>query len=169
MFRRARVKDVKAIKSLLDRYQEEGNLLPRALTEIYENVRDFFVLEEKGEIVGCVALHVMWEDLAEIKSLIIDKPFRGRQYGDRFILVAMREARDLGVDRVFALTAIPTYFVDREFSILDKSLLPQKVWAECIKCPKFPNCDEVAVAADVSEWFTSYGAKLETMEVTRCS
>ncbi|MFH1737669.1 MAG: N-acetyltransferase [bacterium] len=166
MLRRAQVRDVKAIKSLIDRYREEGNLLPRALTEIYENVRDFFVIEEDDEIGGCAALHVVWEDLAEIKSLVIDKRFRGRGYGDQLILATMRETRDLQIGQVFALTAIPSYFVARGFEEKDKSTLPHKVWAECVKCHKFPDCDEIAVGASVTEWFASYGARLEAAEVT---
>ena len=166
MLRRAQVRDVKAIKSLIDRYREEGNLLPRALTEIYENVRDFFVIEENDEIGGCTALHVVWEDLAEIKSLVIDKRFRGHGYGDQLILAAMRETRGLQIDQVFALTAIPSYFAARGFAEIDKSVLPHKVWAECIKCHKFPDCDEVAVGTNVTEWFASYGAQLEAAEVT---
>jgi amino-acid N-acetyltransferase len=165
MIRRALVRDVKEIKSLNDRYREEGNLLPRSLTDIYENVRDFFVIDEDGKIGGCVALHVVWEDLAEIKSLVIDREFRKKGYGDRLFLTAMREARDLQVADVFALTAIPGYFAGKGFKEIDKSILPHKVWAECVKCPKFPDCDEVAVIANVKEWFATYGAKFGTEEV----
>jgi amino-acid N-acetyltransferase len=166
MLRRARVIDVKVIKSLVDRYREEGSLIPRALTEIYENVRDFFVIEEEGKIVGCVALHVVWEDLAEIKTLVVDREFRGRGYGDRLILAAMRETRDLQIERVFALTAIPSYFTCRGFAEMDRAQLPHKVWAECVKCPKFPDCDEVAVGASVSEWLASHGARVGGTEVS---
>lgn len=165
MLRRAKVGDVKAIKSLIDAYREEGSLLPRPLTEIYENVRDFFVIQEEGKIVGCVALHVVWEHLAEIKSLVVDREFRGRGYGDQLILAAMRDTRDLQVEQVFALTAIPSYFASRGFNEMDKAQLPHKIWAECVKCPKFPDCDEVAVGTSVSEWFASYNAQFGAAEV----
>ncbi len=165
MLRHARVRDVKAIKSLIERFREEGSLLPRPLTEIYESIRDFFVVEENSRVVGCVALHVVWEDLAEIKTLVVDSGFRGRGYGTLLILAAMREARDLEIERVFALTASPSYFLSRGFEPIDKSKLPHKIWAECVKCHKFPDCDEVAVGATVSQWFASYGKKIEAAEV----
>lgn len=165
MLRHAKVRDVKAIKLLIERFRDEGSLLPRPLTEIYENIRDFFVVEEHDRIVGCVALHVVWEDLAEIKTLVVDSQFRSRGYGGRLILAAMREARDLEIECVFALTATPSYFLSRGFEQMDKSDLPHKVWAECVKCHKFPDCDEVAVGANVLDWLSSYGRRIEAAEV----
>ena len=165
MLRHAQMKDVKAIKSLAERHMVEGSLLPLALTEIYENIRDFFVIDEDGVVVGCVALHVTWEDMAEIRTLVVERECRGKGYGDQLIVAAMRETRDLQIERVFALTAIPSYFTERGFKEMDKSLLPHKVWAACIKCPKFPDCDEVAVGTTVSEWFATYGARFESTEV----
>ncbi len=158
------MKDVRAIKSLADRHIVEGSLLPLALADIYENIRSFFVVEEEGKIVGCVALHVVWEDMAEIRTLAVEQEYRGRGYGDELILAAMRETRDLEIERVFALTAIPFYFTKRGFQETDKSTLPHKIWAACVKCPKFPDCDEVAVGTSVSEWFRTYGARFDPSE-----
>ncbi|MDX9752332.1 MAG: N-acetyltransferase [bacterium] len=143
--RKARITDVRPIKKLIDDYMLEGFMLPRPLSELYENIRDFFVLEEDGGIQGNVGLHIVWEDLAEIKSLVIGKPHRKQGLGKLLIDTCLEEAKKLGVKRVFALTKIPEFFIKLGFIELDKSELPHKVWAECIKCPKFPECDEIAV------------------------
>ncbi|MBN2326400.1 MAG: N-acetyltransferase [Candidatus Omnitrophica bacterium] len=143
--RKANVGDVPAIKQLIDDHQQEGFMLPRPLSELYENIRDFFVVEEDESIHGCVGLHVVWGDLAEIKSIVIDHHGRGKGWGRRLVQICLDEARTMQIKRVFALTKIPDFFLKLGFTILDKAELPHKVWTECIKCPKFPKCDEVAV------------------------
>ncbi|MGC9326148.1 MAG: N-acetyltransferase [Candidatus Hinthialibacter sp.] len=147
--RKATVGDVPAIKQLIDDHMQEGFMLPRPLSELYENIRDFFVVEEEGAIYGCVGLHVVWGDLAEIKSIVINHQGRSRGLGKRLVQICLEEARTMQIKRVFALTKIPDFFLKLGFTILDKAELPHKVWAECIKCPKFPKCDEVAVGITV--------------------
>lgn len=147
--RKARVPDVPEIQSLINTFADKNIMLPRSLSTLYENVRDFFVLEEDGRIVGCCALHITWEDLAEIKSLAVDESLHGRGYGRALVQACVEEARTIGVPRVFALTYIPSFFEKLGFVRIDKSKLPHKVWTECINCPKFPNCGEEAVILEL--------------------
>ena len=145
MIRKARFSEIEEIQRLINRYAQEGALLPRSLNELYENLRDFFVWEEKGKILGCCALHISWEDLAEIKSLAVNKRARGRGMGSRLLQSALSEAKDLGVKKVFALTNQEKFFKKNGFKKIEKENLPHKIWGECIRCPKFPDCDEVAM------------------------
>ncbi len=145
MIRKARVGDAVRIQELVNLYAQKGLLLPRSLGEIYDNLRDFFVYEEDGEIQGVCALHICWEDLAEIRSLAVREPYRGKGQGSALVRMALKEARELGVKRVFLLTYIPRYFERFGFRIVDKAILPHKIWRDCLRCIKFPKCDEVAM------------------------
>lgn len=147
--RRARTSDALAIQKLINGYAERGVMLHRSLSELYENVRDFFVLEDEQDIIGCVALHVSWKDLAELKSLAVDEDNQGRGYGRALIDACMVEAAEIGISRVFALTYVPELFEKTGFMRTDKALLPRKVWTECVYCPKFPDCKEIAVIREL--------------------
>ncbi len=120
-------------------------MLPRSLNELYEHIRDMFVYEEEGRLKGACALHVVWEDLAEIRSLAVSKEARGRGIGASLIGKCLEEALGIGVSKAFALTYIPDFFMRLGFSAVDKSELPHKIWGDCIRCPKFPDCNEFAV------------------------
>lgn len=124
-------------------------MLPRALSTIYENIRDFYVVEQDGSIVGCCALHVTWGDLAEVKSLAVDESTQGSGYGRVLVEKCLEDARELGIPKVFALTYVPDFFERVGFARVDKGTLPQKIWSECINCPKFPDCGEEAVAIEL--------------------
>lgn len=143
--RKARTTDAQAMQRLINGYADKGAMLHRSLSELYENIRDFFVVEEAGQIVGCAALHVSWKDLAELKSLAVAEASQGRGYGKRLIQACVDEAREIGLSRVFALTYVPLLFVKSGFQEVDKAMLPRKVWTECVYCPKFPDCGEIAV------------------------
>ncbi|MCS6777866.1 MAG: N-acetyltransferase [Chloroherpetonaceae bacterium] len=143
--RKARTADVLAMQRLINRFADRGAMLHRSLSELYENIRDFFVVEEGGEVIGCAALHVCWKDLAEIKSLAVAESYQGRGYGKRLIRACVREGGEIGLSQIFALTYVPDLFVKAGFAVVDKALLPRKVWTECVYCPKFPDCGEVAV------------------------
>lgn len=145
MIRKARFSDIKEIQRLINRYAQKGALLPRSLNELYGNIRDFFVWKEKGRILGCCALHISWEDLAEIKSLAVEKSKRRKGIGSRLLSAALQEAKKLGMKKVFALTNQEKFFKKNGFKRIRKEKLPHKIWGECIQCPKFPDCDEVAV------------------------
>ncbi|MGI6454470.1 MAG: N-acetyltransferase [bacterium] len=149
--RKARIDDVRRIKQLIDNHMHEGFMLPRPLSELYENLRDFYVVEEDGMVHGCVGLHIVWEDLAEVKSLVVDHYGRNKGWGRKLVEACLEEARALQIKRVFALTQVPRFFYKLGFSEVDRAHLPHKVWAECIKCHKFPECDEVAVGVTVCE------------------
>jgi amino-acid N-acetyltransferase len=151
MIRKARIADVRTIQALIGEYARKGLMLPRSLSSIYENLRDYFVYEnEKGEVVGSAAIHIMWEDLAEIRSLAVREGEMGRGLGTKLVEACVSEAIVLGITRVFALTYRPDFFKRLGFHEIDKSELPQKIWSDCLKCAKFPDCDEVALAADLS-------------------
>ena len=124
-------------------------MLFRSLSDIYENIRDYHVAFENGEIIGSCALHVFWMDLAELRSLAVRKDRIGRNLGRQLVENVLVEAPSLGVKRVFILTAIPEYFKKVGFKNIDRSELPHKIWAECVKCPKFPECDETAMVTDL--------------------
>ncbi len=148
--RRARVSDAAAIQRLVNTFADRDEMLHRSLVEIYENIRDFYVLERDGEVVGCGALHVCWSHLAEIKSLAVDEAYQGSGFGKRMVASCLEEARELGLTTVFALTYRPEFFTQLGFRVVDKATLPHKVWNECIRCPKFPGCGEIAVVFDLS-------------------
>ncbi len=149
--RKATLKDSVSIYSLINTYAKEGILLPRSLNSIYENIRDFWVYEEEGQIVGCCALHVVWEDLAEIKSLAVKEDMKGKGVGSSLVQACLKEAKELGVKRVFVLTYAVDFFEKLGFYTVQKENLPHKVWGECINCVKFPSCDETAMQMEVEK------------------
>ncbi|MBW2090573.1 MAG: N-acetyltransferase [Deltaproteobacteria bacterium] len=150
--RKGRVADVPLIYELLAELGQKGLLLPRSLSELYDMVRDFFVAypdADPGALAGTCALHICWADLGEVRSLAVDSPFRGQNLGSQLIEACIKEARDFGLKRLFALTYIPEYFMKFDFKQIKKTELPQKIWADCFKCVKFPECDEVALVRDL--------------------
>ena len=151
MIRKARMSDVKTIQNLIAEYAKKGDMLPRSLSDIYENLRDYFVFEEdEGEVVGSAAIHLMWEDLAEVRSLAVRDGSMRRGIGTKLVEACISEAIVLGIARVFALTYKPEFFEKLGFQRVDKSELPHKIWTDCLKCAKFPDCDEIALVADFS-------------------
>lgn len=148
--RKAKLEDVKEIHSLINFYAQKDQMMPRSLNELYENIRDFWVYEEDGKIFGCCALHVVgWENLAEVKSLAVELSHIKKGIGRHFIEASLREAMELGVKKVFALSYCPDFFKKIGFAEVDKATLPHKIWAECCNCPKFPDCEEIALIREV--------------------
>lgn len=145
MLRRAKVSDAKAIHHLLLEGANNGELLPRSLNEIYDNIRDFYVIYDEDELIGISALHICWEDLAEVRSLMVKNDRRGEGHGATLLEACLKEAEEMGIKRVFALTYKVGFFNKYGFVQVDKKELPHKIWSDCIKCSKFPECDEVAV------------------------
>jgi amino-acid N-acetyltransferase len=147
--RKAKVKDATEIFKILQHFALKEVLLPRSLNSIYENIRDFFVCEVDGKIVGVGSLHVYWEDLAEIKSLAVKEEYQHLGIGRNIVQECLNEAKELGIKRVFALTYVPDFFKKIGFEITDKSNFPQKVWTECIHCVKFNDCHEIPVSINL--------------------
>lgn len=149
MIRKAIIPDVRAIHKLLMTYASSGMMLSRSLSELYEAIRDFYVWEENGVIVGTVCLHICWEDLAEVRSLAVDESFEGRGIGRQLVEACLKEARQIGLKKVFALTYKDQFFAKLGFHLIEKSELPHKIWGDCIKCAKFPDCDEIAMSIEL--------------------
>jgi amino-acid N-acetyltransferase len=146
VIRRAIIADAEHIQRLINQFADQGRLLPRSLSEIYDNLRDFHVYEgQDHQIEAVCALHICWEDLAEIRSLAVATEARKNGIGAQLVEACLEEARQLGVKKVFLLTYIPPYFERAGFHVVDKSTLPHKIWADCIRCVKFPDCDETAL------------------------
>jgi amino-acid N-acetyltransferase len=150
--RKANIQDVRFIHRLLMKYSSQGLLLPRSYSELYKHLRDFLVVvspQHEG-IQGCCALSITWDNLAEIRSLVVDESLQGQGWGRRLVDTSMSEALTLGIYRVFTLTYQVEFFAKQGFEEVDKNVLPQKVWADCLNCPKFPDCcDEVAMLMEL--------------------
>jgi len=143
---KAKISDAHHIHELVNRFADKGEMLPRALSEIYENLRDFFVVrDKKSQLIGCVALHINWADIAEIKSLAVSEVEQAKGLGSLLVNACIAEAEELGIPTVFCLSYKPAFFEKYQFKRVDKMELPRKVWSECYQCPKFPDCDEVAL------------------------
>jgi amino-acid N-acetyltransferase len=147
--RKARIGDVPSMHRIINEHADVGLMLHRSLSELYENLRDFWVVDRAEEVVGCCALHVNWSDLAELRSLAVEKQHRRQGIGRVMVGACLAEARDMGISRVYALTREPLFFEACGFVRIEMSELPRKVWGECIRCPKFPECDEVALVNDI--------------------
>jgi amino-acid N-acetyltransferase len=192
--RKAVIGDIKSIHEILNTYADQGLLLPRSLSELYDHLRDYFVLEERdperslpyhrkqqvsqvpsphkrgreakrnsdsssrrrsgpsenrNAIYGVCGLGICWEDLAEIKSLAVSEHEQGKGSGSKLVEACLAEARSLGLSRVFTLTYIPGFFERFGFKEVEKLVLPHKIWADCLKCHKFPDCDETALMIDL--------------------
>lgn len=146
---RATVSDAAAIHRLVNFWAARGEMLPRTLGETYENLRDFLVVREDGEVVACTALHIVWEDLAEVRSLAAAEDRQSAGHGTALVRACIEEARQLGLARLFALTYRPGFFERLGFVQADVMSLPRKVWNECYRCPKFPGCEEIAMTLEL--------------------
>ena len=147
--RKAEIHDAQAIHDLINLYAQRGEMLPRTMGEVFENLRDFYVVRPEEQLLGCVALHIVWSDLAEVKSLAVPEDVQTRGLGSLLVEAVVQEARDIGLERVFALTYRPTFFERLGFVQADVMTLPRKVWNECYRCPKFPSCNEIALVRDL--------------------
>ncbi|MCK9615151.1 MAG: N-acetyltransferase [Candidatus Omnitrophica bacterium] len=144
--RKAKISDAKEIYSLINSWSKEGKVLERSLNYIYENIRDFWVYEARNEIIGSCALHVVgWQDLGEIKSLVILKKFQDKGIGTKLVTRCATEAKSIGIKNVFALTFVPQFFKKLGFREIDRKNLPHKIWSDCVNCIYFPDCQEKAV------------------------
>jgi amino-acid N-acetyltransferase len=142
---KAKISDVTAMHKLINYFAAKDEMLARSLSELYENIRDYFVVREGERLIACAALHVWWSDLAEIKSVAVAEDRQEQKIGAKLIESCLTEAKELGIPTVFCLTYKPVFFEKFGFSQVDKMELPRKVWSECYRCPKFPDCGEVGL------------------------
>ncbi len=142
---KASLGDVERIRGLIEVYARQDKMLSRSLSYLYDNIRDYSVVREKGVVVGCVGLHVTWSDLAEVKSLAVDPNHQHKGVGGALLEATFAEARHFGISRIFTLTLEPEFFLKHGFKVISRESLPMKIWGECIQCPKYPECDEVAL------------------------
>jgi amino-acid N-acetyltransferase len=150
--RRATLSDVEAMHALINGFAAKGLMLAKSRRQLYQNIRDFWVADQEDQghhiLAGCAALHIIWGDLGEIRSLAVDERFQKNGVGRRLAEALLREAEQLKLPRVFALTYQQAFFERLGFRLVDKATMPHKIWGECMDCPKFPNCDELAMIKD---------------------
>ena len=152
MIRKAKMQDIKFIHKILSDFASRSLLLPRSFSELYDHLRDFYIvdnIEENKGLSGVCSLNISWENLGEIRSLAVLEEERGKGFGSGLIKACLSEAAELGLKKVFVLTTITDFFAGFGFKEIKKALLPHKIWAGCIKCPKFPDCDEIAMIIDL--------------------
>ena len=145
LYRKAKISDVEAIHRLITIFAGKDQMLARSRSSLYEGLREFSVVEDQGRVIGAGALHIIWEDLAEVRSLAIEEDYQNNHVGRGLVDTFLAEAIDLEIPTVLALTYQERFFCKCGFKLIAKEELPHKVWKECINCPKFPNCDEIAV------------------------
>ncbi len=147
--KKANIDDVEKIQELVNSFAQAGKMLPRSLNDIYENVRDFWVIKDNDILVGCCALHIVWDNISEIKSLAVKEKYQKKELGAKMVKRCIKEARHLKISRVFALTYVPKFFEKLKFKQGKKEQMPHKIWSECINCPHFPDCDEILVIREL--------------------
>jgi amino-acid N-acetyltransferase len=151
MLRKATIDDVEKIYKLINDFAAKNVMLPRSLSELYENIRDFFVFIQDDTLVGCAALHIFWKDLAEIKSVAVQETTQRKGIGRKLVRVCIREARKLRIAKMFVLTYVPEFFEKCGFRRVEKETLPHKIWSECVKCHKFPDCGEIPLILELGK------------------
>lgn len=158
MIRPATIHDVPRIQEIINSHAELGRMLFKSFAQLFENLRDFGVYEEDHEgpasprqVLGCVALTIIWADLAEVRSLAVDERAIGRGIGRQLVEWSVGEARRLQIRRLFALTYEQRFFEKLGFEVVQKESLPLKVWSDCVRCPKNENCDEIAVVRTLDD------------------
>ena len=146
-YRHATFAEVEAMFTLINDFAAEGLMLPKSYSTLYEILPEFVVAVEveTGKVAGCGALHCTWAELAEIRSLAVSKDFQRRGIGGEIVKLLIEDGKKLGVKKFFTLTYNTDFFASVGFQIVPKETLPQKIWSDCISCPHFPNCQEIAM------------------------
>lgn len=146
---KAKVADAPQIHRLVNYFADRGEMLHRPLSEIYEHIRDYFVIRDGDDLIGCAAMHVSWEDLGEIKAMAVKQEHQSQGIGRLLTEACLDEARELGILTIFCLTYKQGFYASCGFRQIDVMHLPRKVWGECYRCAKFPNCEEVAMVYQI--------------------
>jgi amino-acid N-acetyltransferase len=142
---KAKISDIPQIHRLINGFADKGMMLARPLSDLYEDVRDFYIVRNGQELIGCAALAIAWEDLAEIRSVAVAENAQKQGLGAKLVKACLEEAKEMEIKTVFCFTYRPAFFKEQGFVDIDKTELPRKVWTDCFRCPKFPNCDEIAL------------------------
>ena len=138
--------DVAGIVEVAREFGKSGIMIPLSLGDVTERLREFHIAERAdGMIVGCAAVHITWGSLVEVRSLAVITAEQGKKIGRLLMEAALADARELAATEVFTLTYIPEFFKHFGFAEVDRNTLPHKVWLDCVKCPKFPDCGEIAL------------------------
>ena len=143
--RPAKLDDVSSIYALLKSYSDKGVLLPRPESDVFNSLRDFIVADHQGKVIACTALLIYTRELGEVRSLAVDSNYIRRGMGNHLVENLEKEAREIGLSKLMALTYEVSFFEKQGYHVVEMSELPEKVWGACINCPKFQNCDEIAV------------------------
>lgn len=152
--RKAIISDVPKIHKLINKFAKQNLMLPRVLNDIYERLFEFFIISKGNEVIGTAALHLTWtgkehEVLAEIRSLAVEEKHQNKGLGTKLVLKLEKEAKKLGVKKIFALTFVPEFFKKLNYQVVPRDTLPHKVWTECINCPFFIECKETPVIKEL--------------------
>ena len=171
---KATIADVPKIHKMVNDFADQGEMLHRPLTELYENVRDFMVIRDGDKLAGCASVHVVWADLAEIKAVAVSEEHQAQGLGQALMNASVEEAKRLGIATVFVLTHKPGYYEKLGFREADVLGLPRKVWGECLRCPKFTHCNELAMVMDLrpdgsSVWSEQVGLKVPGLDAIPAS
>ena len=148
--RPAKVQDVKEMHKIIEFYADNKEMLHRSLNSIYENIQEYVVAENKGKVIGCGALHVSWDDLAEVKALAVEKSYARKGIGTKIVKTLEQNALGLGIYATFALSFKPEFFKKMGYEVISREILPQKIWSECINCHLFPDCGEIPLIKELS-------------------
>lgn len=151
IIRKAKLTDTEAIHKLVNFYAKKGLMLARSRSSIYENIRNYSVMESDGEVVGTGALTILWADLAEVRTLAVKEKYSRMGIGKKLVEYFLYEAKELGIEKVFTLTYQTQFFEKCGFQEISKDLMPHKIWKDCLNCPKFPNCDEVLMYTEIDQ------------------
>jgi amino-acid N-acetyltransferase len=152
VIRPATIHDVPRMQAIINSHAEFGRMLFKSYAQLYEDLRDFAVYEnEQNEVLGVVALAIVWSDLAEVRSLAVAEGHQGKGIGKQLVLWCIEEARRLGIRQIMSLTYEQPFFEKLGFVVVDKDTLPLKVWSDCVRCPKREGCDEIAMVRDLPE------------------
>ena len=160
MIRKAKMSDVFEIKELINSYATEGCMLSRSLDSLYSTIRDFVVMEKDGHVIGCCGVHPDWEELGEVVSFAVARPYVRQGIGMAMLETCTEDAKKLGIGRLFVLTSSPEYFEKRGYERVKKEELPWKIWADCVNCSKYPDCNSVALLKEIDSENTKKTQKI---------
>jgi amino-acid N-acetyltransferase len=151
MIRKAKINEVPEIRRFLVEFSRDGGILPRTLADLYGQLRDYYVYrQDHGPILGIAALHICWAGLGEIRSVAVAPNHRGQRIASRLVETCLQEARTIGLSEIFLLTLVPEFFQRFGFQVVSREELLPIVWADCVNCVKFPDCDEVPMLLDLT-------------------